>query len=68
MVQRTGVRGINRYGRSSQGVKVMNLRENDEVSAVAPVVESQTPEVAEAIEGDEGESGIVAVELPEADA
>ena len=40
MVQRTGVRGINRYGRSSQGVRVMNLREGDEVSAVALVVES----------------------------
>jgi DNA gyrase subunit A len=34
------VRGINRYGRSSQGVRVMNLREGDEVSAVALVVES----------------------------
>jgi DNA gyrase subunit A len=40
MVQRTGVRGINRYGRASQGVRVMNLREGDEVSAVALVVES----------------------------
>ena len=42
MVQRTSVRGINRYGRASQGVKVMNLREGDEVSAVALVVESDT--------------------------
>src|SRR3954449_10172062 len=41
MVQRTGVRGINRYGRSAQGVKVMNLREGDEVSAVALVVETE---------------------------
>ena len=41
MVQRTGVRGINRYGRPSQGVRVMNLREGDEVSAVALVVESE---------------------------
>ena len=41
MVQRTGVRGINRYGRASQGVKVMNLREGDEVSAVALVVETE---------------------------
>jgi DNA gyrase subunit A len=40
MVQRTSVRGINRYGRTSQGVRVMNLREGDEVSAVALVVES----------------------------
>ena len=43
MVQRTGVRGINRYGRASQGVKVMNLREGDEVSAVALVVETEAP-------------------------
>ena len=39
MVQRTGVRGINRYGRASQGVRVMNLKEEDVVSAVALVVE-----------------------------
>ncbi len=39
MVQRTGVRGISRYGRGSQGVRVMNLREDDRVSAVALVVE-----------------------------
>src|SRR3954465_14377947 len=42
IVQRTGVRGINRYGRASQGVRVMKLREGDEVSAVALVVESET--------------------------
>jgi DNA gyrase subunit A len=46
MVQRTGVRGINRYGRASQGVKVMNLREGDAVSAVALVVESETSTTA----------------------
>src|SRR3954463_3928520 len=50
MVQRTGVRGINRYGRSSQGVRVMNLREGDVVSAVALVVESDTPTAASAAE------------------
>ena len=34
MVQRTGVKGISRYGRASQGVKLMNLRdEEDRVSA-----------------------------------
>jgi DNA gyrase subunit A len=43
MVQRTSVRGINRYGRTSQGVRVMNLREGDEVSAVALVVETEAP-------------------------
>jgi DNA gyrase subunit A len=46
MVQRTGVRGINRYGRASQGVRVMNLRDGDEVSAVALVVETEAPETA----------------------
>lgn len=46
MVQRTGVRGINRYGRASQGVKVMNLREGDAVSAVALVVENETSTTA----------------------
>jgi DNA gyrase subunit A len=54
MVQRTAVRGINRYGRTSQGVKVMNLREGDQVSAVALVVESETSTAA----------SVVADELP----
>jgi DNA gyrase subunit A len=46
MVQRTSVRGINRYGRASQGVKVMNIRDDDQVSAVALVVESDAPTAA----------------------
>jgi DNA gyrase subunit A len=46
MVQRTSVRGINRYGRASQGVRVMNLREDDQVSAVALVVESEAQTAA----------------------
>ncbi len=41
MVQRTSVRGISRMGRATQGVKVMNVRE-ETVSAVALVVESET--------------------------
>ena len=44
MVQRTSVREINRYGRASQGVKLMNIREDDQVSAVALVVESEDDE------------------------
>src|SRR3954464_2231891 len=40
MVQRTPVKGISRYGRASQGVKLMNMREDDRVSAVALVAES----------------------------
>jgi DNA gyrase subunit A len=39
MVQRTGVRGISQQGRPAQGVKVMNMKEDDTVSAVALVVE-----------------------------
>ncbi len=46
MVQRTSVRGINRYGRSSQGVRVMNIRDDDQVSAVALVIESEAPTAA----------------------
>jgi DNA gyrase subunit A len=54
MVQRTSVRGINRYGRTSQGVRVMNLREGDEVSAVALIVESEaTQEHVEDVVGAE---------------
>ena len=46
MVQRTSARGINRYGRTSQGVRLMNLRSDDIVSAVAVVVEPETPPAA----------------------
>jgi DNA gyrase subunit A len=57
MVQRTSVSGISRYGRASQGVTVMNLREDDVVSAVAVVVEDSPDTAAE-----------VAEELPSVDA
>jgi DNA gyrase subunit A len=45
MVQRTGVGGISQMGRSTQGVKVMNIKDDDRVSAVALVVESEDPAV-----------------------
>jgi DNA gyrase subunit A len=41
MVQRTGVRGISQYGRAAQGVTLMNLRDDDIVSAVALVMEDE---------------------------
>ena len=41
MVQRTTVRGIRQTGRAAQGVTLMNTREEDRVSAVALVVESE---------------------------
>src|SRR3954452_2109437 len=47
MVQRTSVKGISRYGRASQGVRVMNLREEDVVSAGALVMEQQADTAAE---------------------
>src|SRR4051812_25568130 len=40
MVQRTNVRGIRQTGRAAQGVTLMNVRDDDRVSAVALVVES----------------------------
>ena len=51
MVQRTNVRGISKQGRSAQGVRVMNLREDDVVSAVALVVETSTDTSAVVDEG-----------------
>jgi DNA gyrase subunit A len=54
MVQRTNAAGISLMGRATQGVRVMNLRDDDLVSAVALVVESgadvaeEAEEVAEA--------------------
>jgi DNA gyrase subunit A len=76
MVQRTSVRGINRYGRSSQGVRLMNLREDDVVSAVALVVESESAAetvVESALDsepvlvGDADEEGLLAVPEVESD-
>jgi DNA gyrase subunit A len=57
MVQRTSVRGINRYGRASQGVRVMNIRDDDQVSAVALVVESEAPTAAPVAENGGGDDG-----------
>jgi DNA gyrase subunit A len=57
MVQRTSVSGISQYGRASQGVRVMNIRDDDVVSAVAVVVED-SPDTAAG----------VAEELPSVDA
>jgi DNA gyrase subunit A len=54
MVQRTSVRGINRYGRASQGVKVMNIRDDDQVSAVALIVESEASTAAPVADESDG--------------
>ncbi len=47
MVQRTSASGINKMGRATQGVKLMNVREGDHISAVALVVESDSTQGAE---------------------
>ena len=51
MVQRTGVRGIRQTGRAAQGVTLMNVRDDDRVSAVALVVESDAPTAAVVADG-----------------
>jgi DNA gyrase subunit A len=69
MVQRTAARGINRYGRASQGVRVMNVREDDRVSAIALVMESEadTAAVVDDLSEDGAEPDLEtpAVESPE---
>jgi len=45
MVQRTAVRGISQQGRGATGVRVMNLKDEDRVSAVALVVEGEADTV-----------------------
>jgi len=50
MVQRTSASGISKMGRATQGVKVMNVREGDHISAVALVVESDAAEPEDGVE------------------
>jgi DNA gyrase subunit A len=65
MVQRTGVRGISQQGRPAQGVRVMNLREGDAVSAVALVMEDEA-DTAAVTQGEvEGLEPIVDVAAPD---
>jgi DNA gyrase subunit A len=69
MVQRTGVKGISKQGRPAQGVRVMNLREDDVVSAVALVMETSQDTAAEVQEDlPELDGPAVEPEVPEADA
>ena len=44
--------GISRHGRATQGVKVMNMREGDKVSAVARMVVSESGATDEEIDAD----------------
>jgi DNA gyrase subunit A len=52
MVQRTRAGGISQMGRPTQGVRVMNMKDDDCVSAVALVVDDDSP-VAEEVDGQE---------------
>ena len=70
MVQRTGVRGISKQGRPAQGVRLMNLRDDDVVSAVALVMETNTSaqvqeEIADAGDG-AAPSAMAAADAPDA--
>jgi len=55
MVQRTAAGGISRQGRSATGVRVMNLKEDDAVSATALVVEGSEETDAPVAEGPSSE-------------
>jgi DNA gyrase subunit A len=55
MVQRTSVDGISQLGRATQGVKVMNIKDDDRVSAVALVVESEDNSASTDIPSDQPE-------------
>ena len=59
MVQRTSAGEIRKSGRATQGVKVMNVKDGDRISAVALVVDSED----EGTE-DQAEAEGVAEELP----
>jgi DNA gyrase subunit A len=48
MVQRTSASGISRQGRSATGVRVMNLKDEDLVSAIAVVVDTDDDAAPEA--------------------
>jgi DNA gyrase subunit A len=65
MVQRTSVRGINRYGRTSQGVRVMNAREGDTVSAVALVQETEAPTAGLDVGADVPDTPIDGPDIPD---
>jgi DNA gyrase subunit A len=52
MVQRTSVKGISSQGRPAQGVRLMNLRDDDVVSAVALVMESEAATAAPVADDD----------------
>jgi DNA gyrase subunit A len=69
MVQRTKAGGISQMGRATQGVKVMNIKDDDRVSAVALVVESSADvaDEAEAVAAAAADAAMPADAAPVAD-
>ncbi|HXR61495.1 MAG TPA: DNA gyrase C-terminal beta-propeller domain-containing protein, partial [Solirubrobacterales bacterium] len=59
MVQRTSVSGISQMGRATQGVKVMNIKDDDRVSAVALVVDSEESKGVDDLPDDDGQEPLV---------
>jgi len=69
MVQRTGVEGISQQGRAATGVRVMNPKDDDRVSAVALVVGGNgTDGALEPIEGLDVDALTVDPDAPAGDA
>jgi DNA gyrase subunit A len=68
MVQRTKAGGISQMGRATQGVRVMNLRDDDRVSAVALVIESSASVADEASAAEEAGEPTVIVGRSDGDA
>ncbi len=62
MVQRTAAAGISQQGRSATGVRVMNLKEDDSVSAVALVVNGAVEDGEAPANGDSPPAGATGVE------
>jgi DNA gyrase subunit A len=59
MVQRTNAGGISQMGRATQGVRVMNMKEDDRVSAVALVIESGASIADDAVAAEEAGDGVI---------
>jgi DNA gyrase subunit A len=64
-VIRTAAEGISRMGRATQGVRVMNLREGDRMSAIARITEPQAALVEDGAESGEPGADEDVPELPE---
>lgn len=66
---RIGMEDIRVMGRATQGVKIINLKKNDEIASVAKVpAADEEDEIIEGIEGAEGTPGTEGIENSAADA